>query len=130
MSRLNLSALALRQPGVTWYFIAVLLALGVAGYVNLGQTDMPTWTFRIMVLQVQWPGASATDMELQVVDKIERTLQETPWLDSISSFSRPGEAFIFIALRITLPNPAITSEETWYQVSSDRKSTRLNSSHG
>jgi len=116
MSRYNLSGLAIRMPGLTWYLIAMLLVLGFAGYKNLGQTDMPTWTLRIMVLQVQWPGATAAEMEQQVVDKIERKLQETPWLDNLSSFSRPGEGYIFFALRLDTPDMATTSKEIWYQV--------------
>lgn len=116
MSRFNLSALAIRVPGLTWYFIVSLLVLGLVGYKNLGQTDMPTWTFRIMVLQVQWPGASAQEIEQQVVDKIERKLQETPWLDNVSSFSRAGEAFLFINLRITTPNLGDGAGRIWYQV--------------
>ena len=91
MSRFNLAGLAIRVPGLTWYLIVMLLLMGFAGFKNLGQTDMPTWTLRIMVLQVRWPGASAEQIEQQVVDKIERKLQETPWLDNLSSFSRPGE---------------------------------------
>ena len=104
------------MPGLTWYLIIVLLLLGVVGYRGLGQTDMPTWTLRIMVLQVQWPGASAYEIEQQVVDKIERKLQETPWLDNLVSYSRPGEAYIFFNLRITTPDMAQTSKEVWYQV--------------
>ena len=104
------------MPGLTWYLIVMLLLLGFAGFKNLGQTDMPTWTLRIMVLQVRWPGASAEQIEQQVVDKIERKLQETPWLDNLSSFSRPGEGFIFFNLRLDTPDMAGTSKETWYQV--------------
>ncbi|MBL4622581.1 MAG: efflux RND transporter permease subunit [Immundisolibacteraceae bacterium] len=116
MSRTNLSGLAIRMPGLTWYLIVILLLLGFFGFKSLGQTDMPTWTLRIMVLQVQWPGATAIEIEQQVVDKIERKLQETPWLDNISSFSRPGEGFIFFALRIDTPDIFTTSKKIWYQV--------------
>ena len=116
MSRFNLSGMAIRVPGLTWYVIAMLLLLGFTGFKSLGQTDMPTWTLRIMVLQVRWPGATAIEIEQQVVDKIERKLQETPWLANLSSFSRPGEGFIFFNLRLDTPTMAQTSKETWYQV--------------
>ena len=47
-----------------------------------------------MVVRTFWPGASAQEVERQVTDKIEKKLQETPYLDRISSYSRAGESTV------------------------------------
>ena len=61
---------------------------GALGLMNIGQKEDPDFTFRVMVVQVAWPGASLTEMQDQVVNKIERKLQETPHLDFVRSFTR------------------------------------------
>ena len=51
-----------------------------------------------MVVQVGWPGATASDIQTQVADKIEKKLQQLPYLDRIESYSQPGVAFIRVTL--------------------------------
>ena len=67
-----------------------------------------------MVVQVPWPGATATEMQAQVTDRIEKKLQELPFLDRIESSSRPGVSFIRVIL--TDRTPPAKVKELWYQV--------------
>jgi multidrug efflux pump len=76
--------------------MVVLMALGVAAYFQLGQDEDPPFTFRAMVVQAFWPGASAQQMAEQVTDKIERTLQEVPYADKIRSYTKPGESLTIL----------------------------------
>ena len=48
----------------------------------------PSFTIRQMVVSVAWPGATASQMEEQVTDKIEKKLQDTPGLDYCKKFFR------------------------------------------
>src|SRR5438876_11372246 len=80
----------------------------------MGRSEDPPFTFRIMVVQVSWPGATAREMEQQITDKIEKKLQETPYLDYLRSYSKPGEAAIFITLREDTPPKE--APNAWYQV--------------
>ena len=59
----------------------------------------PDFTIRQMVVSVAWPGASARQVEEQVIDKIEKKLQDTPGLDYLRSYSRAGQAIIYISLK-------------------------------
>ena len=54
---------------------------------RIRQKEDPDFTFRVMVVQVMWPGASVQEMQDQVVDKIERKMQETPQLDYVQSYT-------------------------------------------
>jgi multidrug efflux pump len=114
MKGFNLSRWALDNIALTRYLIVVLLLGGVFGYQKLGQDEDPPFTFRIMVVSARWPGATAVQMAQQVTDKLEAKLQETPYINKIRSFSKPGETTIILELRESTP-PKETSA-VWYQV--------------
>ncbi|MFC0251858.1 efflux RND transporter permease subunit [Massilia consociata] len=114
MRGFNLSRWALEHIPLTRYLIAALLIFGILSYQQLGQDEDPPFTFRAMVVSAVWPGATAVQMAEQVTDPLERTLQETPYVDRIRSFSKPGETTIIIELRESTP-PAETMP-AWYQV--------------
>jgi multidrug efflux pump len=114
MRGINLSAWALDHQALVRFFIAALIAAGAYAYNHLGRAEDPPFTFRIMTVQVAWPGATAREMEQQVTDKIEKKLQETPYLDYLRSYSKPGEASIFITLREDTPSRE--APNAWYQV--------------
>ncbi|MDD3650545.1 efflux RND transporter permease subunit [Immundisolibacter sp.] len=116
MTRYNVAEWGLRHPALTAYLIGLVLLTGTVAFFSLGQTDMPNWTMRNMLLRVYWPGASAEQIEQQVVDKIERKLQETPWLDNVASTSKPGEAWIWVNLSNFLADPKPVVPDIWYQV--------------
>jgi multidrug efflux pump subunit AcrB len=67
-----------------------------------------------MVIRAYWPGASALQVAEQVTDKLEKKLQETPFIDKIRSYSKPGETLIIIELRESTPPKEVP--QTWYQV--------------
>ncbi len=92
----------------------VMLVLGVAAYFQLGQDEDPPFTFRVMVVQAFWPGATAQQVAEQVTDKIERALQEVPNSDVIRSYTKPGESLTLLELKDSTPPKDVTG--TWYQV--------------
>ena len=112
-ARFNISRWALEHRALTRYLMVVLLGLGVAAYFQLGQDEDPPFTFRLMVVQAFWPGASAQQMAEQVTDKIERTLQEVPHADKIRSFTKPGESLTILQLADS--SPAKDVPNSWYQ---------------
>ncbi|GJI87310.1 efflux RND transporter permease subunit [Duganella hordei] len=110
----NLSRWALEHIPLTRYLIAVLLIGGMLSYSNLGQDEDPPFTFRAMVVRANWPGATSLQMAEQVTDKLEKKLQETPDIDEISSYSKPGETTIILKLRESAPPKEVA--QSWYQV--------------
>ena len=112
--RLNLSRWALEHIPLVRYLMVVLLLGGILGYSKLGQDEDPPFTFRAMVVRAYWPGASSLQMAEQVTDKLEKKLQETPFIDSIRSYSKPGETLIILQLRESTPPREVT--QAWYQV--------------
>ena len=114
MRGFNLSRWALENIPLTRYLIAALLIGGILSYGSLGQDEDPPFTFRAMVVRAVWPGATAVQMAEQVTDKLERKLQETPYVERIRSFSKPGETTIILELRESTPPKEVPG--SWYQV--------------
>ena len=112
-SRLNISRWALEHPALTRYLMVVLMVLGFAAYFQLGQDEDPPFTFRVMVVQAFWPGASAQQMAEQVTDKIEKALQDVPYADKIRSYTKPGESLTIFQLKDSAPPKEVSG--SWYQ---------------
>ncbi|MFY8119285.1 MAG: efflux RND transporter permease subunit, partial [Roseateles sp.] len=113
-SRFNISRWALEHPALTRYLMVVLMVMGFAAYFQLGQDEDPPFTFRVMVIQAFWPGATAQQVAEQVTDKIERALQEVPHADKVRSFAKPGESLTVFILKETTPPDEVAG--TWYLV--------------
>ncbi len=114
MKSFNLSRWALEHAALTRYLMIVLMFLGVAAYFQLGQDEDPPFTFRVMVVRSYWPGATAQQVAEQVTDKVERVLQETPYADKISSYSKPGESQVIFQIKDNSNHKDVT--QTWYTV--------------
>ena len=114
LRRLNLSEWALGHQTLVLYLMLVLAFVGVGSFLRLGQAEDPDFTFKLMVVRTAWPGASAEEVERQLTDKIEKKLQETPRLDFLRSYSKPGESVVFVFVKDSARPDEI--KDTWYQV--------------
>lgn len=97
----NLSDWSLRHRSMIWYFMIVFLLAGAFSYIGLGREEDPNFTIKTMLVQAQWPGASAEETTLQVTDRIEKKLEELESLDFTRSVTRPGVTTVFVNLRDT-----------------------------
>src|SRR5215203_552845 len=114
MRRFNLSEWAITHQTLVLFMILVIGAAGAYSYVSLGRAEDPSFTIKTMVVNVAWPGATATEMQTQVADKVEKKLQELPYLDRVESYSQPGVSFIQVYLVDRTPPAKV--KELWYQV--------------
>jgi multidrug efflux pump len=114
VSGFNLSEWALRHTALVRYVIVVLAVVGVYSYQRLSQSEDPPFTFKVMLVQTFWPGATAREVEQQVTERIERTLQEVPFADYLRSYSKPGESVILFVARDSTPPAEMPN--VFYQV--------------
>lgn len=113
MSQFNLSDWALKHQNLVLYFILLLSVVGALSYTQLGQSEDPPFSFKVMVVRTLLPGADANEVSMQVTDPIEKKLQEVPDLDVLKSFSRAGESTIIVVLSDATPAKRIPN--AWYQ---------------
>ncbi|TCD23995.1 efflux RND transporter permease subunit [Pseudomonas sp. IC_126] len=112
--RFNLSAWALGNRQIVIYLMLLVAVVGVLSYSKLGQSEDPPFTFKAMVIQTQWPGATAEEVSRQVTERIEKKLMETGDYERIVSFSRPGESNVTFMARDSMGSGEIP--ELWYQI--------------
>jgi multidrug efflux pump len=110
----NLSRWAIGHPSIARFLFGLIIITGALGLMRMGQKEDPDFTFRVMVIQTVWPGSSIQEMEDQVVNKIERKLQETPHLDFVRSYTRAGSAII--TLQVKGDTNAAQVADAFYQV--------------
>jgi multidrug efflux pump len=110
----NLSEWALAHRGLVLYFMIALAVMGVFSYDRLGQSEDPPFTFKVMVVRTLWPGATAREVADQVTDRIEKKLQEAPYVDVLRSYSKPGESLVFFLAKDSTPPSEVPN--IWYQV--------------
>ena len=114
MKKFNLTEWALQHKQLVYYFIAVIFITGIFSYKNLGRSEDPDFTIKQMIVIVSWPGSTARQVEEQVTDKIEKKLQDTPGIDYIKSYSKPGESLIYVNLKDSVPEKNV--RPTWLEV--------------
>ena len=110
----NLSEWALNNRSLTVYLMIMAVVAGLFAFVKLGRNEDPSFVIKTMVVQAAWPGASVDDMLKQVTERLERTLQETPHLDFLRSFTRAGVTTIFVNLKDSTGAREIP--DIWYHV--------------
>ncbi|KQU76599.1 multidrug transporter AcrB [Aminobacter sp. DSM 101952] len=110
----NLSRWAIGHPSIARFLFGLIIITGALGLMRMGQSEDPEFTFRVMVVQAIWPGASIEEMQDQVVNKIERKLQETPHLDWVKSYTRAGSAIITVQVKGDTDTAEV--KDAFYQV--------------
>ncbi|MCY1262335.1 Nickel and cobalt resistance protein CnrA [compost metagenome] len=94
MSFPNLSALAVRERAVTLFLLLLALGAGVYAFLDLGRAEDPAFTVRAMIVTVHWPGATPDELQAQVVDRLEKRIQEVSDLYRIDTTILQGQAHI------------------------------------
>ena len=111
---LNLSDWALRHRSFVIFLMIASMVAGAVSYTTLGRNEDPPFTFRTMVVQANWPGATLEETVEQVTERLERKLQEVENVDFLRSFTRAGVTRIFVNLEGSTPPEQVP--DLWYDV--------------
>ncbi|MBD8688295.1 MULTISPECIES: efflux RND transporter permease subunit [unclassified Rhizobium] len=114
MKSFNLSDWALDHRSLVWYFMIIFMIAGTFSYINLGREEDPAFTIKTMIINAQWPGASAEEVAKQVTDRIEKKLQELDALDYTRSETKAGQTTIYLELLATTQAKDVTGN--WVKV--------------
>ena len=114
MSFPNLSALAVRERAITLFFILLSVIAGVYAFTSLGRAEDPAFTIRALVVSAVWPGATTEEMQDQVVNRLEKRIQEVEYLYRLETSVRPGRADIIVEFHDYSPSKKVP--DLLYQV--------------
>ena len=80
---------------------------GLVGGQRIAQLEDPPYPIKIAYVFTEYPGASALDVEQEVTEVLERSIQELPWIEEIVSRSLPGRSEVQIEL-----DHSVSADET------------------
>jgi multidrug efflux pump subunit AcrB len=95
----NLTRATLDKRAISYFSAFLLIFGGIGAYLSLGQLEDPEFTVKTAAITVAYPGASAEQVELEVIDLVETQLQEMVELKHVYSMARPGLAIIKVDIQ-------------------------------
>lgn len=95
---MNLSRYALLNGRVVWFFLAVLLVGGIAGFFTLGKKEDAVFVIKSASLSCSYPGAAPEQVEQLITEPIEREVQSMRRSRKITSESYYGLSRILVEL--------------------------------
>ncbi|REH38941.1 multidrug efflux pump subunit AcrB [Paraperlucidibaca baekdonensis] len=113
MKGFNLSEWAVTHRTIVIFLMIASLLAGVFSFLKLGRLEDPNFNVPAMTAVVIWPGASAEELQNQVLNRMEQAVQELPHLNYVQSFSRQG--FGGMTLSINGRQSSAELKELWYQ---------------
>ena len=110
----NLSEWAITNRSIVTYLMIVTIVAGAFSYMRLGRNEDPGFTVKIMVIQAYWPGATVDETLQQVTERIEKKMQEVPYIDYVRGYTAAGQSTVFVTLKDATPPKEVAG--IWYQV--------------
>ncbi|MCU7369643.1 efflux RND transporter permease subunit [Paucibacter sp. O1-1] len=114
MKRFNLSEWAVTHRPMVLFLLIATLIVGGLSFSRLGRLEDPNFDVPQMTAIVVWPGAAAQDVQDQVLNRIERRLQELDHFEYVRSFARQGYGGITLWMKGGSSTEEL--ENAWYQV--------------
>ena len=99
----NISAWAIKHPVPPVVLFVVLFFLGVVAFIRLPINLSPDISFPLVEVTVNQPGAAPTEIETQIIQKIEGSVASVGNVKNITSAALEGTAFVYIEFQIGTP---------------------------
>jgi len=91
---LNLTKISIEKPVLAWMLMASMIGLGYMAFRSLGISDLPDVDFPNVSVSINWDGAAAENVELDVIDPLEAAFSGVAGVKSMSSTAKRGQARI------------------------------------
>jgi len=96
---MSIAESSIRNKTVSWMVIVLLIIGGYISFQGLGRLEDPNFTIKQAVIVVQYPGASAQEVEEEVTLPIENVVQQLPYLDKVTSTTMNGLSQIMVEMK-------------------------------
>jgi multidrug efflux pump subunit AcrB len=113
MKSFNLTAWALEHRAVVLFLILVISVAGALGFPRLGQLEDPNFSVPSMTAMVAWPGATAQQVQDEVLNRMEKKFEQLDHFEKVVTFARQG----YGGMTITVKGGTSKEDqrEAWYQ---------------
>lgn len=90
----KLSKLAIYKPATMYILMLLIIFSGVSAYRSLPREAAPDIQIPLIIVSVPFPGASPAEVEAQIINKLEKELQNIDYLKQMKSTATDGAGVI------------------------------------
>src|ERR1700757_2101918 len=128
MKSFNLTEWALNHRAIVLFLILAIMIGGGLGFTRLGQLEDPNFSVPSMAVIVIWPGATAQQMQDEVLNRMEKKFEQIDHFDKVETFARQG--FGGMTLTVKGGTSKADQREAWYQARKKLNDLRLEMPEG
>ncbi len=96
---MDIAKYSIRFPTNIWLMVSIFLIGGFVALTNIGRLEDPNFTIKQVKVITSFPGASAQQVEKEVTELLETTIQQMSQLYKLTSVSSPGTSDITVEVR-------------------------------
>jgi multidrug efflux pump subunit AcrB len=113
MNNFNLTDWALRHRAIVLFMLILVAVAGAFSFTRLGQLEDPNFSVPSMTTMVIWPGATAQQMQDQVLNRMEKKFEQIDNFEKVVTYARQGYAGMTLTVRGGTSKA--DQREAWYQ---------------
>ncbi|VVO33907.1 efflux RND transporter permease subunit [Pseudomonas fluorescens] len=113
MNNLNLTDWALRHRAIVLFMLILVAVAGAFSFTRLGQLEDPNFSVPSMTAMVIWPGATAQQLQDQVLNRMEKKFEQIDNFEKVVTYARQGYAGMTLTVRGGTSKA--DQSEAWYQ---------------
>src|SRR4029077_8786092 len=95
----NLTEWALGHRAIVVFLILAIAIAGTFSFTRLGQLEDPKFSVPSMTVMVMWPGATAQQMQDEVLNRMEKKFEQLDHFEKVVTFARQGYAGMTITVK-------------------------------
>ncbi|WP_420346580.1 efflux RND transporter permease subunit [Pelagibius sp.] len=96
---MQIARFSIEKPLYTWLLILICLFGGFAGYLAVGKLEDPVFTLKSALVITAYPGATASEVAVEVSEVLESEIQKMDEVDVITSRNTPGLSVIEVEIK-------------------------------
>ncbi len=123
MKGFNLTDWALRHRAIVLFLLLVVAVAGAFSFTRLGQLEDPSFSVPSMTAMVVWPGATAQQMQDEVLNRLEKKFEQIDHFEKVVTFARQG--YGGMTLTVKGGTSKADQREAWYQARKKLNDIRL-----
>jgi multidrug efflux pump subunit AcrB len=113
MSSFNLTDWALRNRAIVLFMLIIVAVAGAFSFTKLGQLEDPNFSVPSMTAGVFWPGATAQQVQDEVLNRMEKKFEQVDNYEKVVTFARQG--YGGMTLTVKGGTSKADQQEAWYQ---------------
>ncbi|HVP08399.1 MAG TPA: efflux RND transporter permease subunit [Burkholderiales bacterium] len=113
MKSFNLTDWALKHRAIVLFLILVIAVAGTLSFTRLGQLEDPNFSVPSMTVMVFWPGATAQQVQDEVLNRMEKKFEQLDHFEKVVTFARQGYGGMTIS--VWGGTSKADQREAWYQ---------------